>query len=427
MTIELTIPSIGESITEVQIGQWLKAEGDPVALDEPVVEIESEKATVELPSPAAGVLTKILRRTGETCVIGDVIAQIDEAAAGASARPIRPAPPAPEAPREPVVAPPSLRNRQPAPTLDMRTVGEATVMPAAQRLLAQSGIAPSQLQATGPGGRLLKEDAVRAAAVRGRGPDPAPAPATAGPLASRPASAEAAEEGRREWTVPMTALRRTIASRLVQAKQGAALLTTFNEIDMSEVIAWRKKFGAPFLAEHEIKLGFMSFFVKGAVAALRRFPVVNAEIRGTEIVHRSFSDIGIAVGGGKGLVVPVIRDAETKPFAALEREIADFGSRAAANRIRPDELEGGTFTISNGGVYGSLMSTPIPNPPQSGILGLHAIQKRPVVVDDEVVIRPMMYVALSYDHRIIDGREAVTFLKTIKEQVEQPARMLLEI
>ncbi len=225
----------------------------------------------------------------------------------------------------------------------------------------------------------------------------------------------------------MSPLRRTIAARLVQTKQETALLTTFNEIDMSQVMAMRKQFGEQFLQAHDIKLGFMSFFVKATVVALERFPAVNGEIRGQEIVYRSFADVGIAVGGGKGLVVPIIRDAQRRSFAELERDISDYGRRAVANKLRPEELEGGTFTISNGGVYGSLMSTPIPSPPQSGILGLHAIQKRPVAVDDEVVIRPMMYVALSYDHRIVDGKDAVTFLKTIKEQMEQPARMLLEV
>jgi 2-oxoglutarate dehydrogenase E2 component (dihydrolipoamide succinyltransferase) len=456
MTVELTIPSVGESITEVQIGEWLKKVGDRVEIDEPVVEIESAKVTVELPAPAAGVLTEILTQTGQDAEVGDVIGMIDPSAtatamapatatapvatvggadAGDKATPVAKAVPAAK-------APPSGGHRptpEDAPVVLPPPTDGAVVMPAAQRVLHQAGVSPDQVTPTGPGGRLLKGDALQAvgpqaatAPVRPRlAPPPAapPAPALSLPLAGATPTSPVDVAGfeRKEWSVRMSPLRRTIAARLVQTKQETALLTTFNEIDMTQVMAMRKQFGEQFLQAHDIKLGFMSFFVKATVVALERFPGVNGEIRGQEIVYRNYADVGIAVGGGKGLVVPIVRDAQHKTFADLERDIADFGRRAVANKLQPEELEGGTFTISNGGVYGSLMSTPIPSPPQSGILGLHAIQKRPVAVDDQVVIRPMMYVALSYDHRIVDGKDAVTFLKTIKEQMEQPARMLLEV
>ena len=449
MSVALTIPSVGESITEVQIGEWLKRVGERVELDEPMVEIESAKVTVELPAPAAGVLTEILKQTGEDAEVGDVIGTIDEAAVATTAAPSPSPSPSPsgtgvpsqtEAPVEvtkpiPRAAPVESRptpQEAPPPTSPSpgRSVG-GVVMPSAQRVLHQAGVSPDQVTPTGPGGRLLKGDALQAvgpqaAPPRPRAaPPPGPPPEPSLPLAG--ATTPEAGSERKEWSVRMSPLRRTIAARLVQTKQETALLTTFNEIDMTEVKRLRKQFGEQFLQVHDIKLGFMSFFVQATVVALKRFPGVNGEIRGQDIVYRNYSDVGIAVGGGKGLVVPIIRDAQHKSFADLEREISDYGRRAQANKLHPEELEGGTFTISNGGVYGSLLSTPIPSPPQSGILGLHAIQQRPVALDGEVVIRPMMYVALSYDHRIVDGKEAVTFLKTIKEQMEQPARMLLEV
>jgi len=445
MSVELTIPSVGESITEVQVGEWLKGVGDRVDLDEPVVEIESAKVTVELPAPVAGVVTEILRQTGEDAEVGDVIGSIDpsaEAVAGAtgsssSARADAAVPTQAEPPVEvtkPVPRPLPVTEcpaRGVAPPPRSPQTSGVVVMPSAQRLLDQAGVSADQVTPTGPGGRLLKGDALQAvgplAASPGHRPMPPPAPSPEPSLPLAGETGRSVDSEREEWSVRMTPLRRTIAARLVQTKQETALLTTFNEIDMSQVIGLRKQLGEQFLQIHDIKLGFMSFFVKAAVAALQRFPAVNGEIRGRDIVYRNYADVGIAVGGGKGLVVPIIRDAQRKSFAELEREISDFGRRALANKLRPEELEGGTFTISNGGVYGSLLSTPIPSPPQSGILGLHAIEQRPVAVDGEVVIRPMMYVALSYDHRIVDGKEAVTFLKTIKEQMEQPARMLLEV
>ena len=415
MVHELKIPNAGESIQEVQIGQWLKKEGQWVERDEIVVELESDKASLDLPSPAAGVLTKILKPDGAICTIAETIGQIDEAAQ-----------PAAEAPAEAPAGP------LPEPLI---------IMPAAQRLLAEHGLQGREVKATGPGGRLLKEDVLRhIEAQRGSvtTDDSASADSTANDSASavrppapkaapRTADAPEAAAERQEDVVPMTLIRRRIAERLVHARQVAALLTTFNEIDMSAVIDLRKRYRERFQARHGVKLGFMSFFTKATVEALRDFPAINAEIRGNDIVYRRYFDIGIAIGSGKGLVVPVLRSAERMNLAEVERQIADFAARADANKIRPDELAGGTFTITNGGVYGSLLSTPIVNPPQSGVLGLHAIQERPVALDGQVVIRPMMYVALTYDHRIVDGREAVTFLKRIKEIIEDPARILLEI
>ncbi|MFN7140945.1 MAG: 2-oxoglutarate dehydrogenase complex dihydrolipoyllysine-residue succinyltransferase, partial [Limisphaerales bacterium] len=296
---------------------------------------------------------------------------------------------------------------------------EPKVMPAAQRVMAEQGLKADQVTATGPGGRILKEDAQRAAEGA--------APAPAAPAAAPGAQAAAAPAFRQEQAVRMTKLRRTVAERLVQAQHTAALLTTFNEIDMTNLMSLRKEYGEAFLKRYGVKLGFMSFFVKAAVDALKQIPEINAEIRGEDIIYKNYYDIGVAIGGGKGLVVPVLRNAERMSFADVEKTIAEFAVRAKDNKLKIEELQGGTFTISNGGVYGSLLSTPIINPPQSGVLGMHSIQERPVAINGQVVIRPMMYVALSYDHRIVDGKEAVTFLKRIKEAVEAPARMLLEV
>lgn len=453
MVHELKVPQAGESIQEVQIGQWLKKEGQWVERDEVVVELETDKASLDLPAPVAGVLSKILKPDGAACTIGEIIAEIDPAAKPTADAATETAPaPAPSA------APP-------------------IIMPAAQRLLDEHGLQASAVAATGPGGRLLKEDVLQHVGSRGPAtapdvaglPTPAAAPSTAsGPTsASQPdtslqpsagATAGAAPLGvgatspsptganpashapvghaaadsapaasPRDQVVPMTLIRRRIAERLVQAQRDMALLTTFNEIDMSAVIQLRQQYRERFQEKHGVKLGFMSFFTKAAVEGLREFPAINAQVRGTDIVYHHYCDIGIAVGSAKGLVVPVLRGAEQLGFAEIERRIADFATRAGTNKLRPEELSGGTFTITNGGVYGSLLSTPIVNPPQSGVLGLHAIQERPVAENGQIVIRPMMYVALSYDHRIVDGREAVTFLKRIKEVIETPARLLLEV
>jgi len=416
MAVELRIPEVGESINEVQIGSWLKSEGDRVERDEALVEIESDKATLELPSPVAGRIEKVLKKKGDVVRVGELIAMLAEGAEGAkaAAKPAEAAKPAaaPAVPAPGAAAPPA----HPASALPPPSAAPPRVMPAAARALAESGRTASSVPATGPGGRLLKED-VLAAQGRGPAPDkPAPPPGAPSPSA-----------GPEEESVPMSPFRARIAERLKEAQNTAALLTTFNEVDMSGVITLREELREAFQERYGVKLGFMSFFVKASVDALMHYPMVNAEIRGREIVYKNHYDIGIAVGGGKGLVVPVLRRADRLSFAEIEIAIADFAGRAKENKLNLEELKGGTFTISNGGVYGSLLSTPIVNPPQSGILGLHAIHKRPVAIDDQVVIRPMMYIALTYDHRIVDGRESVTFLRHIKELIERPSRMLLGI
>ncbi len=423
MVQELKIPQAGESIQEVQIGQWLKQEGQWVARDENVVELETDKASMDLPAPAAGVLTKILKNDGDAAEVGETIALIDDSAEPAAAESSEPAP-----------------GQLPEPLI---------IMPAAQRLLKEHGLQGRDVEATGPDGRLLKEDVLRhienmeqqsaaddsppttptatPPAPPAAAPFPATQPAKLGSSVTAVGENAAGQAMRQEEVVPMSLIRRKIAERLVEAQQNAALLTTFNEVDMSAVMELRKMYRDRFQQKYDIKLGFMSFFTKAVIEALKEFPSVNAEVRGKEIVYRNYFDVGIAIGGGKGLVVPILRNAERMSFAEIERNIADFAARAKTNKIRPDDLSGGTFTITNGGVYGSLLSTPITNPPQSGVLGLHSIQQRPIALDGQVVIRPMMYLALTYDHRIVDGREAVTFLIRIKEIIEQPARMLLEV
>lgn len=429
--VEVKVPQVGESISEVQIGQWLKKEGDWVAAGDDLVDIETEKASVQVPAPEAGYLRNIRVPADEFAAVGDTIAEIEPAAqpAGGSSAPA-PAPaaqPAPESPR----APEPTRLPESSHAAETNGAKEPVVMPAAQRMLSEHGLRADQVPASGPGGRLLKEDV--AAFVESGGaaaPSAAPVPPPSGGglvAAATGASLVTSGSQRGEEVKPMSMIRRTIAARLVEAQQTAALLTTFNEVDMGPVMELRKKYKDVFVEKHGVKLGFMSFFAKAVVEALRRFPAVNAEVRGNHVVYRHYYDIGIAIGGGKGLVVPVVRNVEQMSFADVERAIADYGRAASENRINPQDLEGGTFTISNGGVYGSLLSTPIVNPPQSGILGLHAIQDRPMAVNGQVVIRPMMYLALTYDHRIVDGREAVSFLRTIKDTIEDPARLFLEI
>ncbi len=393
MPLEVKVPALGESIQEVQVSAWLKQPGDNVALDEPLIELETDKATVEVPAPAAGVVLEIVAAVGAVLKVGDVLARIE---AGGAAKAAKPA------------------------VAD----AERTIMPAARRVLAENALDADLVTGTGPGGRVLKEDAVRAVAgaVSPAAPVPAPAPVGAPAL---PLPAFAGE--RRTRTVRMSPIRRKIAERLVQAQRDAALLTTFNEIDLSRVKALRSEHQEAFQTRYGAKLGIMSFFVKAAVEALQMVPEINASVEGDSTVYHDYCDIGIAVGGGKGLVVPVIRNAEGLGFGDLERIIADFAKRAQANKLDLDELQGGTFTISNGGIFGSLLSTPIVNPPQSGVLGLHAIQDRPVAINGQVVIRPMMYVALTYDHRLVDGRESVAFLAHIKHCVEQPERLLLKV
>jgi 2-oxoglutarate dehydrogenase E2 component (dihydrolipoamide succinyltransferase) len=447
MAVEVTVPSVGESISEVYIGTWLKQEGDPVAQAEVLVEIETDKATLEVSAPVAGVLGKVVKKAGDTASVGEVIAHVEsdaapgDGAAGdaepaaaprraeaavrdgvdAAAEQERPAPEAAATP-ESDAAPKAGAARAPA-----SGDGDARIMPAARRLLDEHGLSASDVTPSGPGGRLLKEDVQRhlaavtsSSAVAGGGAARAGADRPAGPGPS-------AGPQRQEEAVAMSPLRRTIAERLVQAQQTAALLTTFNEVDMSAVMALRSEYREPFEKRYGVRLGFMSFFVKAVVDALKQIPQLNAEIQGTSIVYKNYYDIGVAVSTPKGLVVPVVRNAELLSFAEVEKVIGDFGARARDNRLVPEELQGGTFTITNGGIFGSLLSTPIVNPPQSGVLGMHAIQDRPVAIDGRVEVRPMMYVALTYDHRIVDGREAVTFLKRVKDTVEKPARMLIEV
>jgi 2-oxoglutarate dehydrogenase E2 component (dihydrolipoamide succinyltransferase) len=400
MPIELKVPPVGESITEVQIGDWLKAEGESVSRDEILVKIETDKVTVELPAPTTGTITQIKAKKGTVCQVGEVIGYMEEGAPAAAK------PKVPSAPPPVAAAPPAEPEAAKAMRETMPPQGFARVMPSARRALKERGVLADDVEATGPGGRVLKEDVMRYTPAQ-------PKPAVAA--------------DKHEEAVPMSPFRKKIAERLVQSQQTAALLTTFNEIDMTAAMALRKEYQESFLEKYGIKLGFMSFFVKAAIDALKLVPAVNGEIRGTDIIYKNFFDIGVAVGGGKGLAVPVIRGADRLSFAEVEQTIAGYGKRAKDNKLELSELMGGTFTISNGGIYGSLLSTPIVNPPQSGILGLHAIQDRPIALNGQVVIRPMMYIALTYDHRLVDGREAVTFLKRIKQCVEAPARMLLEV
>ncbi|HEX4335385.1 MAG TPA: 2-oxoglutarate dehydrogenase complex dihydrolipoyllysine-residue succinyltransferase [Polyangiaceae bacterium] len=423
MAVELRVPEVGESITEVEIGDWLKSEGERVSREEAVVMIDTDKVTVELPAPVTGVITKILVAKGGTAKVGEVIGYMDEAAAQSS----RSTPPPAQVPAAagPTLAPaPAAPPPAPVAARAPENTAPPRVMPAAERALHDTGLSAAQVSPSGPGGRMLKEDVERTAKGNGGAPAPARAPA---PVPSPAPTSHDSEGDREEEIVAMTPMRRRIAERLVEAQQTAAMLTTFNEVDMSAVMALRKEFQPQFQERYGIKLGFMSFFVKASIDALRLVPNVNAEVRGTNIVYKNYYDVGVAVGGGKGLVVPIIRNAERLSFAEVEQAIADLGERAKKNAIKLEELQGGTFTISNGGIYGSMMSTPILNPPQSGILGLHAIQDRAVVRDGQIVIRPMMYLALTYDHRLVDGRDAVTCLKRIKETIEAPSRILLEV
>lgn len=429
--IEVKVPNVGESISEVQVQSWLKKEGEWVASGTDIVELETEKASVQLPAPASGYIRNIVKKNEDFASVGDVLCSIEEAekpageGGGSSAAPSKPA----EAKAQPS-APPAK-----ATETNGSQSSSGHVMPAAARMMSDHGVSAGAVSGSGPGGRVLKEDVARHI-DQPKAPEPvkpAQTPVLVAP-AEKASSAQTSSwmvptQGteRREEVKPMSMIRRTIAARLVQAQHDAALLTTFNEINMQPVMTLRSKYKDAFFEKHGVKLGFMSFFSKAATVALQRFPNVNAEIRGNNIVYKNFCDIGIAIGGGKGLVVPVLRSVEHMSFAQVERSIGDFSKMAMENRLTPAELEGGTFTISNGGIYGSLLSTPIVNPPQSAILGLHAIQDRPVAVDGEVVVRPMMYVALSYDHRIVDGREAVTFLRTIKETIEDSTRLFLEL
>jgi 2-oxoglutarate dehydrogenase E2 component (dihydrolipoamide succinyltransferase) len=445
MAVEVRVPALGESVLEATVGRWLKAEGDAVAVGDPLVELETEKVAVEVAAESAGVLERIMHREGDTVHVGDVLAALADggrAAATTAPAPQPAAAPAPPAESRQSAAPPAEEAAQEPP------IGGASTpsSPSARRLAAERGLDLAQVAGSGPGGRITREDvtaqsggekspaAARAvapsvsqvaqAAASSSAPTPAPAPPTAAP-ATAAAATPPAGNGREE-RVRLSRRRLTIARRLVEAQQTAAILSTFNEVDMSAVMALRQRRREAFKERHGVSLGFMSFFTTATVAALKAFPQLNAELRGDELIVKHYYDIGIAVSTDEGLVVPVVRDADRKSFVEIEREINALAQRARENRLTLDELMGGTFTITNGGVFGSLLSTPILNPPQVGILGMHKIQERPVAVKGQVEVHPMMYVALSYDHRVVDGREAVQFLVRLKELIEDPETLLLE-
>jgi len=445
---EIKVPRLAESISEATLVQWLKQDGESVRVDEPIATLETDKAAVEIPSEAAGVLHHA-KAVGDTVHVGDVLARVDENAAApvasaaivASAAPSKPAPAA-----EPKAAP-APEPKPAVPPVAKPQASAPAFGPAVRRMTEERGLSPAEIPGTGPGGRVLKEDVQRVVERRDsnatsvpprapvaptRGPAPAPEPKRSTPVpaaasATAPRSTNDWGEGETERPVPMSRIRQRIAERLVQAQHTAAILTTFNEVDMGPVMELRARYKESFEQRHGVKLSFMSFFSRACILALQQFPVVNAEIRGAELVYKRHVHLGIAVGTERGLVVPVVHEADQRSFADLEREIARLAQRARENKLSLDDLSGGTFSISNGGVYGSLLSTPILNPPQSAILGMHKIEKRPIVVDDELVIRSMMYLALSYDHRVIDGEQAVTFLVGVKQRLEDPERLLLEV
>src|SRR4051812_48569240 len=420
MATEVKVPTLGESITEATLGQWLKKPGDPVKADEPIASLETDKVAVEVPSPVAGVMGDQVVAEGATVEVGAVIARIEEGGAGAA--PAAPQPPAstpvnPKGPGENV----AMRAEE-AP--DEEEGPHLTLSPSVRRLVLEQGLDPSKIKGTGKDGRLTKDDVLAAAKSRDSEAAVPPPPPPAPPPPPPPASPSGE---RREERVRMTRLRQTVARRLKEAQNTAALLTTFNDVDMTEVMAARGRYKDLFEKKHGIRLGFMSFFVKAAVLAARDVPAVNAYIEGDEIVYHDYVDVSVAVSAPNGLVVPVIRDADKLSFAEIEKTIADFGKRAKDGSLTLADMQGGTFTISNGGVFGSLISTPIINPPQSAVLGMHRIEERPVVRDGQIVARPMMYLALSYDHRLVDGREAVTFLVRMKEAIEDPTRLLIDL
>ncbi len=428
--VDIIVPILGESVTEASVAQWFKQPGEAVTRDEPLCELETDKVAVEIPAPADGVLVEIVADVGATLEVGGLLARF-EAGAAATVDTVAPTPAPAAAEVAPTPTPAAVAAAAPAPApAPAPAAAPAAPMPlspAVRRLVAEHGLDPAKISATGKGGRLLKEDVTRfleAPSPPPAAPAPTPAalPATISdqPPGPRPGSA-------REEVVRMTRLRRRIAERLKEAQNTAALLTTFNEVDMARVMEARSSYRDVFERKHGVRLGFMSFFVRASVLALKELPAVNAEIDGDSLIYKNYYNIGVAVGTPQGLVVPVLKDADTMGFAEIERTIGDFGRRARDGKLTIDEMQGGTFTISNGGVYGSLLSMPILNPPQSGILGMHKIQQRPMALDGKVEVRPMMYLAFSYDHRIVDGREAVTFLVRIKEMVEAPERLLFDI
>ena len=444
MAIEIRVPTLGESVTEATVGQWFKKPGDAVKADEPLVELETDKVTVEVPAPAAGVLGDIAVEAGATVAVGAVLGHVSDGA-GAAAQPAKTAPAA---------APAPAKAEAPRPAAAVESAGSAPAAPAgggmppspaARKALDEAGLDAASVQGSGKRGQVLKED-VAAAIERGGTPPPSAAAAPAQSVVAAPAAQamnymtapqpvplqqvrapSVPNDVAREERVKMTRLRQTIARRLKDAQNTAAMLTTFNDVDMTNVMALRNQYKDLFEKRHGTKLGFMSFFVKACIQALKEIPAVNAEIDGTDLIYKNYYDVGVAVGTDKGLVVSVVREADRLTLAEIEAKIAEFGKRARDGRLGIEDMQGGTFTITNGGVYGSMMSTPILNAPQSGILGMHRIEQRPVVRNGEVVVRPMMYLALSYDHRIVDGKEAVTFLVRVKENLEDPQRFLLEL
>ncbi len=422
MATEVKVPTLGESVTEATVGQWLKKPGEAVAADEPIVSLETDKVAVDVPAPAAGTMGDIVAKEGDTVEVGALLGYVNEGAAAAAS----PAPAPAAAPAKAEAAAPAPAASAPAPAADADDEGEGegsnlTLSPAVRRLVLEHGLDPSKIKGTGKDGRLTKDD-VMAAAAAGTAKAAAATPAAA-PAAAAPSSGPSRAQER----VKMTRLRQTVAKRLKEAQDTAALLTTFNDVDMTNVIEARAKYKDLFEKKHGVRLGFMGFFTKAVCMALKDIPGVNAQIEGDEIVYNDFADISVAVSAPTGLVVPVIRNAESLSVAQIEKTIGDFGKKAKEGKLTMEDMKGGTFTISNGGVFGSLMSTPIINPPQSAVLGLHRIEDRAVVRDGQIVIRPMMYLALSYDHRLIDGREAVTFLVAVKNAIEDPTRLLIDL
>jgi 2-oxoglutarate dehydrogenase E2 component (dihydrolipoamide succinyltransferase) len=413
---EIRVPTLGESVTEATIGRWFKKPGEAVAVDEPLVELETDKVTIEVPAPATGVLSEIAARNGETVAVGALLGAIGPGSGAATP----PAEPANVAAPAPAVTPAAAMPAQPPAK---SVAADAPLAPSVRRIADETGTDPAAVPGTGKDGRVTKGDMLAAIERAAMAPMPVPQPAASVQVRAPSPADDAAREER----VRMTRLRQTIARRLKDAQNTAAMLTTFNEVDMTAVMALRNHYKDLFEKKHGVKLGFMGFFVRACVQALKDVPAVNAEIDGSDIIYKNYCHAGIAVGTDKGLVVPVVRDCDRKSLAEIEKEIAGFGRRARDGQLKIEELQGGTFTITNGGVYGSLMSTPILNAPQSGILGMHKIQDRPVAIAGKVEIRPMMYLALSYDHRIVDGREAVTFLVRVKELLEDPSRLVLDL
>jgi 2-oxoglutarate dehydrogenase E2 component (dihydrolipoamide succinyltransferase) len=414
---EIRVPTLGESVTEATIGRWFKKAGDAVAVDEPLVELETDKVTIEVPAPSAGVLGEIAAKDGDTVAVGALLGQINDGAAGAAKPAAAPAKPAAVPPPLPAAAAPAAKAPPPPPPVD------AALALLVHKPSAEIDIAPATVPGSGRDGRVTKGDMLAAIEKAASAPTPVNQPAAAVQVRSPSPADDAAREER----VKMTRLRQTIARRLKDVQNTAAMLTTFNEVDMTHIMAMRAQYKDVFEKKHGIKLGFMGFFTKACVQALKDIPAVNAEIDGTDLIYKNYYHIGVAVGTDRGLVVPVVRDCDQKSIAEIEKSIADYGRRARDGHLKIDEMQGGTFTITNGGIYGSLMSTPILNAPQSGILGMHKIQERPMAIGGKVEIRPMMYLALSYDHRVVDGKEAVTFLVRVKESLEDPARLVLDL